>query len=501
VITEENGGGRLNIGPALSPDGRRVVFLSERELFSIEMFLADARTGEVIRKFTELATNPHFDSIEFLQSTGAWDAEGRRFVYPAVHAADPQFVIVDAASGDKLRTIALPDIGEAINPTWSPDGRYLAFSGLTGGVSDLFIYDLRESRLEQVTDDLFTQIQPRWSPDGRSIAIVTDEFSTTLDSLEFGDYSLALFDVGSRTVRPLRGFDGAKNINPQWSPRSDALYFLADPNGIPNVFRLTLADDSITPITSVATGVTGITEISPALDVAASSGDVAFTFFRDGKYEIHMLDRPIADRSIVVKRENAAVLPPPGRGSSEIAGLLRTPTAGLPPPRDFPVTNYDPNLSLEYIGAAASTGFGASSLGTFTGGGLALVFSDMLNFHEVTGVVEANAQRLEDIGGQLSYLNQRTRWNWGGGVQWLPYASGSFSQSVGEIDGSTVVIEQVQSCGASRIRRRAPQYRIRSRSDNSNFLGANRTAATGQHDGSRRAGDAESGSGDQCVRL
>jgi Tol biopolymer transport system component len=442
VITEENGGGRLNIGPALSPDGGRVVFLSERELFSIEMFLADARTGEVIRKFTELATNPHFDSIEFLQSTGAWDAEGRRFVYPAVHAADPQFVIVDAASGDTLRTIALPDIGEAINPTWSPDGRYLAFSGLTGGVSDLFIYDLRESRLEQVTNDLFTQIQPRWSPDGRSIALVTDEFSTTLDSLEFGDYRLALYDVSSRTIRPLDGFDGAKNINPQWSPSSDALYFLADPNGIPNVFRLTLADDSISPITSVATGVTGITETSPALAVAASSGDVAFTFFRDGKYEIHMLDRPIADSSIVLQRENAAVLPPPGRGSSEIAGLLRTPTAGLPPPRAFPVTNYDPNLSLEYIGAAASTGFGASSLGTFTGGGLALVFSDMLNFHEVTGVVEANAQRLEDIGGQLSYLNQRTRWNWGGGVQWLPYASGSFSQSVGQIDGSTVVVEQ-----------------------------------------------------------
>jgi hypothetical protein len=39
---------RLNVSPALSPDGNQIVFLSSRDLFSIDMYLADARTGEIL---------------------------------------------------------------------------------------------------------------------------------------------------------------------------------------------------------------------------------------------------------------------------------------------------------------------------------------------------------------------------------------------------------------------------------------------------------------------
>lgn len=91
--------GRIVVGPSLSPDGTRVVFFSERDVFSIEMFLADARTGEIIRRLTDLATDPHLDSIEFLDSTGAWDAEGRRFVYSSIRRGKPVLVIVDPEGG------------------------------------------------------------------------------------------------------------------------------------------------------------------------------------------------------------------------------------------------------------------------------------------------------------------------------------------------------------------------------------------------------------------
>jgi hypothetical protein len=71
LIGDERGGGEINLGPALSPDGKRIVYLSERDLFSIDLFLADADTGKVIRKLTSTATDPHFDSLQFLESAGA----------------------------------------------------------------------------------------------------------------------------------------------------------------------------------------------------------------------------------------------------------------------------------------------------------------------------------------------------------------------------------------------------------------------------------------------
>ena len=64
--------GRLNVRPRAEP-GRhtRVIYLSERDLFSIEMYLADAKTGRVIRKITRTAVDPHFQSLQFIASAGS----------------------------------------------------------------------------------------------------------------------------------------------------------------------------------------------------------------------------------------------------------------------------------------------------------------------------------------------------------------------------------------------------------------------------------------------
>ena len=92
LITQEKHKGDLNIGPELSPDGSRLIYFSERDMFSIDLFVADARTGEVIKKITNTATSAHYDSLSFLTSAGSWDPAGKRFVFPAISKGerDPQ---------------------------------------------------------------------------------------------------------------------------------------------------------------------------------------------------------------------------------------------------------------------------------------------------------------------------------------------------------------------------------------------------------------------------
>ena len=43
-----------------------------------DLFVADAATGKVVRKITSTATDPHYSSIQFIYSAGAWDAASRR---------------------------------------------------------------------------------------------------------------------------------------------------------------------------------------------------------------------------------------------------------------------------------------------------------------------------------------------------------------------------------------------------------------------------------------
>ena len=70
LISREQGGGDMNVTPAISPDGKRVVFLSEKSLFSIDMYVADVATGRISRKLVETTSDPHFDSLQFLALGG-----------------------------------------------------------------------------------------------------------------------------------------------------------------------------------------------------------------------------------------------------------------------------------------------------------------------------------------------------------------------------------------------------------------------------------------------
>jgi Tol biopolymer transport system component len=428
----------MNVGPEISPDGNKVMFFSERDLFSIDLYVADARTGEVIRKITDTATDAHTESLEFITSAGSWDSTSKRFVFPGISSGQPMLTIVDVDRGKTEREIKVPEADQILNPAWSPDGKWIAFSGLKGGLNDLFVYDLDGGKVQRLTTDAYTELDPAWSPDGKSIAFSTDRFTTNLQTLEAGKLRLAIIDVVSREVRAAGGFDGAKNISPQWTSDGGSLFFLSDRGGVTNIYKTTLGG-STTQITNLLTGASGITELSPAL--SAGQGRLLFSAYEDDGYTIYALESPeqFAGMPLVELPQHAAVLPPRRTGSGPVFTALANETAGLPPAETIPEEEYKPKLGLDFMGQP-TIGIGTDPFGTYAAGGISMVFSDMLGNHTLMAGALVTS-RFDEFGGGIFYLNRKKRWNWGVGIDQTPYVARSFSAGVTSVQGQPVYVE------------------------------------------------------------
>src|SRR3954451_4182916 len=438
-----HGDGSYNMGPALSPEGNRVMFLSDRDLFSIDLLLADGRTGKVDRQITRTAVDPRFQSLQFIESARSWQADGHRFVFAGIAGGRPVLTLYDADCHRTIREIRLRTLGEVLTPSWSPDGRRIAFTAINGGLTDLYYYDLEADSLHRLTDDAYDDLQPAWSPDGRTLAFATDRFEASLDSLELAPYALALMDVASGRITRVPAFPGVRQLNPQWAPDGRALYFLADPLGITNVYRTELASGRVTQVTNLFTGVAGITATSPALTVAQRSGRLMFSLFRSKGYDIYAVDAPrrLAGDSVVASLPGQPGVLPPAERTSVLAGLLNNAERGLPPAgAEEEAHPYDPSLALSYV-AQPSIVAGSSGFGTYVGGGAALYWSDLLGNRNLTTGLQVNGG-IKDVTALVAYQNFGSRWNWGVLGQQVPYVTGGFAEGTAVVNGEPALVEQ-----------------------------------------------------------
>jgi Tol biopolymer transport system component len=62
-------------------------------------------------------------------------------------------------------------------------------------------------------------------------------------------------------------FNGANNLDPQYSADGTQIYFLSNRDGFRNMYRYTLASGKVEQMTNLFTGISGITEYSPALTI------------------------------------------------------------------------------------------------------------------------------------------------------------------------------------------------------------------------------------------
>lgn len=448
VLQIDRKSGDMNLAPTVSPDGRLVAFFARRGLFEVELFVADAQTGRVIRRLAGPTSNSHFDAITFISSSGAWSADNQRFAFIAQAEGDHEIAILNVNTAEIERRIRVPGVGAIANISWSPTGRTIAFSGQHGGLSDLYLLDVDAGTVRQLTNDRYADIQPTWSPDGRTIAFSTDRgASTSFETMTFSDLQLATYDVGTGALTVLPVFRRGKHLNPQYSPDGRSIFFISDQDGFSDIYRYDIASTGVFRVTQLSTGVSGITATSPAMSVARTTGRMLFSVFVDQGYAVFALDSsrargtPVAAVAVVpgaTPTESgvgssavtyAGTLPPgdtPGRAT--VTNYLRDPLTGLATGTEFTTAPYHSSFSLDAVGQPQVGVTAGGPFGTGVVGGVSFLFGDQLSDRQIGVAVQAQGQ-VQDIGAQAVFQNLKHRWNYGINAAHIPYVYGFFGAS------------------------------------------------------------------------
>ena len=433
LVDEERGGGTMNIAPVVSPDGRYVIFLSERNLFSIDLFLADARTGRIIRQVSKKQRAGHIDDFAFVESAGTWAPRSDRFAYVGVSKGRNILLINDVQRGKTVAEYALPGVEAFDNPTWSPDGERIVVSGLVEGQVDLYEFTLATGAVRRLTNSFASELLPSYDADGGRIVFAQDAAGQAERRGASRGFDIAVLDVGSGAVTVVPTFAGADNLNPGFDD-AGGIVFLSNYDGFRDVYRVVPDSNRVYRLTALQTGVSGITAYAPAISVSPRRDRIAYTFLAEGEYSIHSAKRADFRHELVEDRTAtlaAAQLPTLNRKAPlAVDEWLRTrdtapdttTVAGAYVPLDNP-------FELDYIGGGAGVGtsVGNPGLGTQFGaaGGVNALFSDVLGGRQLFTGVSLNGE-IYDFTGQFAYVNRERPWGYGASFSHVPYRGGFF---------------------------------------------------------------------------
>ncbi len=428
--------GEMNISPSLSPNGKYVIFLSSRDVFSTDLYLADARSGEVIRKVSSSLKDDHLDAYNYLESSGTWSPRSDQFAFVAFKKGRNVLVIKDVENGKTIGEHNLDGVPAFTNPAWSPDGKQILVTGLVEGQTDIYSFDLRSRKVAQITNDIDAELQIQFSSAGDKIVYATDNRSLREGKIK-GKWTFDIAELemssGRETIHDI--FYGADNLNPAYDEDGN-IFFLSNRDGYRNLYSFHPDSTAVYQETQIYTGISGITPYSPAISVAQSRDRIMYTLYDASGYNIiratskNFLHQTV-DR-ILVDQEPGTLL---GHGSSKTKIVDRnlsqlTTEAALDSVVTFSDAKYRPNFKLDYATGGGGIGVGsgvgtANTFGNYTSlaGGVGLLFGDMLGNNQLFTQLSLNGEIL-DFGGQLAYINRKNKLAWGLGLGHIPQRTG-----------------------------------------------------------------------------
>ena len=160
------------ISPVPSPSGDLLAsYATYKEDADVVLFNIPER--KLLRNLTPGHTSRYEYAIVQMLTTGpvmgrdlAFSPNGDQIAFFVKKERGRNLLLINALSGRIERSVALPQEQE-LSPSYSPDGKRIAFAGYLGPQPDIFIYDIDSGKVTNVTNDHFFDGAPVFSPDGK----------------------------------------------------------------------------------------------------------------------------------------------------------------------------------------------------------------------------------------------------------------------------------------------------------------------------------------------
>ena len=203
--------------PALSPDGRRIAFKSDRDGEDYEIYVMNADGSGVV----QLTDNDSEEEVP------AWSPDGRRIAFSSNRDGDYEIYVMNA---DGSGVVQLTESGGG-SSAWSPDGRRIAFDSWRDRSREIYVMNTDGSGLVRLTDNDFWDSDPAWSPDGRRIAFESDRDGDD----DNNDYEIYVMNADGSGVVQLT-YNDAIEWSATWSPDGRRIAFSSKRDGDLDIF-------------------------------------------------------------------------------------------------------------------------------------------------------------------------------------------------------------------------------------------------------------------------
>jgi Tol biopolymer transport system component len=161
------------IAPAPSPSGDLLVAFTDYKQ-DVDLVLFNIPERKLLKNLTAGYTNRYEYPIVQSYTTGpvmgrdvAFAPNGDQVAFFVRKERGRNLLLINPLTGSIIRSIAMPAVEQQLAPTYSPDGRKIAFAGIMGNQSDIFLYNLEDGSIANVTSDPFYDGAPVFSPDGK----------------------------------------------------------------------------------------------------------------------------------------------------------------------------------------------------------------------------------------------------------------------------------------------------------------------------------------------
>ena len=205
----------ISLSPAWSPSGDAVAYTSYFGGNGAGVYLADIASGKKSPVITSGTLN----------TTPTFSPDGRRVAFGRGMGANIEIFVANRDGGDLKRLTTSPGIDT--NPSWSPSGNEIAFTSSRSGSPQIYVMDAEGTNQRRVTFQGEYNDGAAWSPDGTRIAYATRSQQNRFD--------LAVLDLVTLSAQRVTD-GGGSNETPVFSPDGRRLAFSSTRAGKPNIF-------------------------------------------------------------------------------------------------------------------------------------------------------------------------------------------------------------------------------------------------------------------------